>query len=160
MNGEVEGFLKTKARQSAKLSTSVTYLVWSDAQRELVGYFTLAQKAYSVQGTILSSSNRRLISRFAEEDNAGNFHAAVYLIAQLGKNFSVDKRISGSELIGMALDEFRAIKSRVGGKLVMIEREDDRPKLLAFYQSNGFKSWTKRDDAKDKVCYDQMFAAI
>ena len=35
-----------------------------------------------------------------------------------------------------------------------------RPKLLAFYQSNGFKSWTTRDDAKDKVCYDQMFAVI
>ena len=162
MNGEVECFLKTKARQSAKLSTSVTYLVWSEAQRELVGYFTLAQKAYAVQGRILSSNNRRLISRFAEEDSAGNFHAAVYLIAQLGKNFSIQEgqRISGAELIGMALDEFRSIKSRVGGKLVMVERENDRPKLLAFYQSNGFKSWTTRDDAKDKVCYDQMFAVI
>ena len=162
MNGEVECFLKTKARQSAKLSTSVTYLVWSEAQRELVGYFTLAQKAYAVQGRILSSNNRRLISRFAEEDRAGNFHAAVYLIAQLGKNFSIQEgqRISGAELIGMALDEFRSIKSRVGGKLVMVERENDRSKLLAFYQSNGFKSWTTRDDAKDNVCYDQMFAVI
>ena len=38
--------------------------------------------------------------------------------------------------------------------------KNDRPELLAFYQSNGFKSWTTRDDAKDKVCYDQMFAVI
>lgn len=92
----------------------------------------------------------------------GNFHAAVYLIAQIGKNFAIPKasQISGTQLIGMALDEFRMIKSHVGGKLVMVEREDDRPKLHTFYQANGFKSWTKRIDANSKVCYDQMFAVI
>ena len=52
------------------------------------------------------------------------------------------------------------IKSRVGGKLVMVEREDDHPKLHTFYQANGFKSWTKRIDANSKVRYDQMFAVI
>ena len=127
-----------------------------------MGYYTLVLKSYAVKGASLNSANRRLISRFAEEDEAGNFHAAVYLIAQIGKNFAlpVEEQISGDRLIGLALDEFRAIKRRVGGKLVMVEREDDRPQLLTFYQANGFKSWTKRSDAKDRICYDQMFAAI
>ena len=43
---------------------------------------------------------------------------------------------------------------------MMIEREDDRPKLLDFYKSNGFKSWTSRYSVKDRVTYDQMFTVL
>jgi len=162
LNSEVEDFLKSKAVQSSRLSASQTYLVIDDDNYQLLGYYTLVLKSYAVKGSLLSSANRRLMSRFAQEDEAGNYHAAVYLIAQIGKNYALPKgqQISGARLIGMALDEFRAIKSRVGGKLVMVEREADRHKLQSFYQANGFKSWTRRDDVKDKVCYDQMFAAI
>ena len=42
----------------------------------------------------------------------------------------------------------------------MVERESDRPKLLDFYEKNGFKSWTTRVNAKDGVQYDQMFAVL
>ena len=162
LNSEVEDFLKRKAIQSSRLAASQTYLVIDDDNYQLLGYYTLVLKSYAVKGALLSSANRRLISRFAEEDESGNFHAAVYLIAQIGKNFALpeDEQISGARLIGMALDEFRAIKRRVGGKLAMIEREKDCVKLQAFYQANGFKSWTRRSDVKDGVCYDQMFAAI
>lgn len=162
INPEVEHFLKHKAVLSAKLSSSQTYLVCSDTTGELLGYYTLVLKSYSVNGAKLSSANHRLVSRFAEADDAGNFNAAVYLIAQIGKNFAVAEkdRVAGGDLIANALDEFRAIKKRVGGKLVMIERESDRPKLLAFYTKNGFKSWTSRFNAKDGVTYDQMFTVL
>jgi hypothetical protein len=162
LNMEVEDFLKNKAMQSSRLSASQTYLVIDDDTYQLQGYYTLVVKSYAVKGLLLSSSNRRLISRFAEEDESGNFHAAVYLIAQIGKNFALPKenQISGERLIGLALDEFRAIKRRVGGKLVMVERENNCPKLQSFYQSNGFKSWTTRRNAKDGVVYDQMFASL
>ena len=162
INPEVENFLKFKAISSTKLSSSQTYLLSSDKTGDLLGYFTLVLKSYSVNGAKLSSANRRLISRFAEEDESGNFNAAVYLIAQIGKNFAVAKKnqIAGSDLITRALDEFRVVKSRVGGKLVMIERESDRPKLLDFYKKNGFKSWTSRLNAKDGVTYDQMFTVL
>ena len=160
-NPEVERFLKDKAISSATLSASQTYVVTDDATGLIVGYYTLVLKAYTVNGSKLTSANRRLISRFAEADDLGNFHAAVYLIAQIGKNFAIsEKKISGTELMGMALDEFRAIRRRVGGKIVMVEREDDRPKLLGFYNRNGFKSWTRRVNSKDGVVYDQMFAIL
>ena len=42
----------------------------------------------------------------------------------------------------------------------MVEREIDRPKLLAFYKNNGFKSWTMRLNEKDGVVFDQMFAEL
>ena len=51
-------------------------------------------------------------------------------------------------------------KKAIGGKLVMVERESDRPKLLEFYNDNGFKSWTTRRNAKDGMVYDQMFAVL
>ena len=162
LNAEVEGFLKGKALQSSRLGVSQTYLVFDDATDDLLGYYTLVLKSYCVKGARLNSANRRLISRFAEEDANGNLNAAVYLIAQVGKNYAVDpvSRIAGSELLAMALDEFRVIKGRVGGKLVMVERESDRPKLFDFYNRNGFKSWTNRTNDKDGMVYDQMFAVL
>ena len=49
-NLEVEDFLKSKARQSSRRSSSATYLVCSSKYRELLGYFTIMTKAYSVNG--------------------------------------------------------------------------------------------------------------
>ena len=109
VNAEVENFLKTKAFQSSRLSASQTYLVCNDRTGLLLGYFTLLLKTYTVKAASLSSTNRRLISRFAEEDAAGNFNAAVYLIAQIGKNFAIAKenQIKGCDLLARAEDEFR-----------------------------------------------------
>ena len=162
MNLEVECFLKNKACQSSRRSSSATYLVCSNKYNELLGYFTIMTKAYSVNGMSLSSSNRRLIERFAEADENGYYHAAVYLIAQIGKNFAIPKerRINGHDLLDLAIEKFDTAKRILGGKLVMIEREAEEPKLLEFYKANGFKSWTTRRNAKDGVVYDQMFASL
>lgn len=162
INAEVESFLKDKARQSLRLSSSVTYLIWSNEHHELLGYFTLMVKSYSVKSDLLTSTNRRLIERSAEVDERGFFNVAVYLIAQLGKNYTLPKelRISGNDLLAIALDKLEQVKSMIGGKLVLIEREVDRAKLLAFYQANGFKSWTTRRNIKDGILYDQMFATL
>lgn len=162
MNYEVECFLKNKARQSSRRSSSATYLVCSNKYNELLGYFTIMTKAYSVNGKSLNSANRRLIERFAEADENGYYHAAVYLIAQIGKNFAIpeERRINGHDLLDLAIEKFETVKNILGGKLVMVEREADRPKLLEFYKANGFKSWTTRCNAKDGVVYDQMFASL
>ena len=161
-NAEVEDFLKKKALQSSRLSSSMTYLVWSDRHKELLGYFTLAAKAYSVARSVLNSKNRRLVERFAEVDEHGFFTAAVYLIAQIGKNFAIpeERQIHGADLLELALDRFRGTRKAIGGKLVMVEREIDRPRLRDFYNSNGFKSWTTRRNARDGMVYDQMFSVL
>lgn len=161
-NAEVEEFLKRKALQSSRLSASVTYLVCGEADKELLGYFTLSVKSYSVAGKSLNSRNRRLVGRFSESDENGCFHAPVYLIAQIGKNFALpaDLRIPGRELLALALNRISIAKDSVGGKLVMVEREIDRPKLRDFYAGNGFRSWTTRLNARDGIAYDQMFAVL
>lgn len=164
LNKEVESYLKDASRavQSSRMSSSVTYLAFDTKTNDLLGYFTLMMKAYSVRSDALNSANKRLISRFSEIDASGNFTAAVYLIAQIGKNFALpeEDQIEGSELLMAAMDVFCGTKSAIGGKLVMVEREADRPKLLEFYNDNGFKSWTTRRNAKDGMVYDQMFAVL
>ena len=164
LNKEVESYLKDSSRavQSSQMSSSVTYLAFDSRSNDLLGYFTLMMKAYSVKSDALNSANKRLIRRFSEIDSSGNFTAAVYLIAQIGKNFALpeEDQIEGSELLMAAMNVFCETKKAIGGKLVMVEREADRPKLLEFYNDNGFKSWTTRRNVKDGMVYDQMFAVL
>ena len=163
LNKEVDDFLKNKAVQSNKLKASVSYLVVDSETAVLLGYFTLVLKPFTIHESKLSKTNIRLISRFAERnEETGSFTAALYLIAQIGKNYALpeDRRISGGDLMSLALDKLRAAQDLVGGKMVMVEREADREKLLSFYQSNGFKSWNARFDKKDKVQYDQMICVL
>ena len=163
LNKEVDDFLKNKAVQSNKLNASVSYLVVDSETAVLLGYFTLVLKPFTIHESKLSKTNIRLISRFAERnDETGSFTTALYLIAQIGKNYALPEecRISGGDLMSLALDKLRAAQDLVGGKMVMVEREADREKLLSFYQSNGFKSWNTRFDKKDKVQYDQMIRVL
>ena len=147
LNSEVEDFIRKKALQATKLKSS----------------FTLLVKPFTIQAASLSSKNRRLIARFAEENTeAGDYTASVYLIAQIGKNYAIEEplQISGGDLLNMALDKLRAAQDLVCGKLVLVEREADRTKLLEFYNANGFKSWNGRYDKKDQVQYDQMIRVL
>ena len=162
LNKHVEKFIRRDAVQSERLGATVTYLALSD-EDEVLGFFTLVLKPFTVPAGGLSSRNRRLIERFSELDEEHNVYtAALYLIAHLGKNFAlgVEKRISGAELLGLAFDVLRKARKLVGGKLVLIDREMDRPKLLDFYQSNGFRSWNRRFSKKDAIEYDQMVCVL
>ena len=163
LNSEVEDFIRKKALQATKLKSSISYLVIDEDLADVVGYFTLLVKPFTIQAASLSSKNRRLIARFAEENTeAGDYTASVYLIAQIGKNYAIEAplQISGGALLNMALDKLRAAQDLVGGKLVLVEREADRAKLLEFYNANGFKSWNGRYDKKDQVQYDQMIRVL
>jgi len=163
LNSEVEDFIRKKALQATKLKSSISYLVIDEDLADVVGYFTLLVKPFTIQAASLSSKNRRLIARFAEENTeAGDYTASVYLIAQIGKNYAIEEplQISGGDLLNMALDKLRAAQDLVGGKLVLVEREADRAKLLEFYNANGFKSWNGRYDKKDQVQYDQMIRVL
>lgn len=163
LNPEVQNFLSRKALQAEKLKSAIIYLVFGSDTSCLLGYFTLVLKPFSVERDKLSSKNRRLVSRFAElNERTGEYTAALYLIAQVGKNFAVaePERIPGKALVELALERLRAAQGIVGGKLVLVEREADRPNLLAFYNSCGFKSWNRRYDKGDAIEYDQMIRVL
>ena len=89
---------------------------------------------------------RRKIERVSEvNEQTGEYILAAYLIAQLGKNFTdgANERITGAQLLELALDKIRALQYMAGGTVVFLEA-DNVDKLIAFYEANGFKRFAVR----------------
>ncbi len=70
---------------------------------------------------------------------------AAYLIAQLGKNYSLPKeqQINGSSLLNFALKTIQQLKYAIGGVMEFLECEDNEF-LLNFYAQNHFKPFGTR----------------
>ncbi|MBR2207775.1 MAG: hypothetical protein IJ859_03105 [Synergistaceae bacterium] len=73
------------------------------------------------------------------DENTGTYTAASYLIAQLGKNFAIPKerRISGDELLELALNIISQAQYFLSGVIEFLECEDNKV-LMEFYERNGF----------------------
>lgn len=148
-NMDVEKFLKEQAIDFAKKHQSVTYLVFSNEDASLVGYFTLAIKPITVhtEGLDMSKSMQRRLARVSEFDEEnGNYTLPAYLIAQLGKNYKggANLKITGQQLLQAAMDTIKEIQHMAGGMVVFLEAEENE-KLLHFYEKeNGFKRFDVR----------------
>lgn len=58
-NPDVEYFLKKNAIEFTKKNQSVTYLVFSNDEGELIGYFSIALKPLTVRGETVSNTVKR-----------------------------------------------------------------------------------------------------
>lgn len=147
-NPDVEKFIKENSIGFTKKNQSVTYLVFSNEDAELIGYFTITIKPISLCAENFSNTMRRRIARVSEvNENNDTYTLSAYLIAQLGKNFSdhLNERITGKELLQIAVDTIKGIQYRVGGMVIFLEAEDNE-KLIRFYEEeNGFKRFSIRD---------------
>lgn len=148
-NADVEHFLHNNAIQFTKKNQSVTYLVFDSNTADFVGYFALAVKPLTIKANGISKTSAKKLSRVSildEED--GTYTASAYLIAQLGKNYALEKerRIAGSDLLSLALKIIESLRFAVGGVLEFLECEDN-PLLLDFYTKNGFKPFDTRKTA-------------
>ena len=156
MNEDVEFFIKNKAIEFNKHGYSKTQLVFTSYKREnvLVGYFTIANKNILVKkDTIKSNTLKKRINKFSNSvPDIKDYLITAPLIAQLGKNFTngYNKLISGDELLKIALDQIEYAQKVFGGKFVYIECED-KPKLIEFYESNGFSKFNKRTLDSDEI---------
>lgn len=106
-NPDVEYFLLHNAIEFTKKDQSVTYLVFNAEDASIVGYFALAVKPISVNATNISRTMARKLARVSIlDESTSSYTTAAYLIAQLGKNYSLphDKRIGGSLLLDFALE--------------------------------------------------------
>ena len=145
-NPDVERFLSHQAIDFTKRNLSVTYLVSSKVDYELLAYFTLAIKSISVNASKFSNTMRRKIERISEvNEQTGEYILAAYLIAQLGKNFmdGANERITGDQLLQSAINTIKDIRRMVGGTVIFLET-DEIPVLIAFYERNGFKRFAVR----------------
>ena len=146
INPDVEKFIKKQSVEFAKKQQSVTYLVFSTEDAELVGYFAITIKPITVNAKPFSNTVKRKLSRVStlnEQDQTYNL--AAYLIAQLGKNYSARAkgRITGKELLEAAIRQLQVLQYQAGGMVAFVEAENNT-KLLSFYESYGFKQFDTR----------------
>ena len=145
-NSDVERFLKNSAIEFTKKNQSVTYLVFSVEDGELLGYFTIALKSLTVRGETVSNTVKRKLLRISElDEETQTYTMSAYLIAQLGKNFAngADKRITGEELLEAAWNKIEEIQYRAGGVVTFLEANNE-DKLLDFYKDNRFQKFDTR----------------
>ena len=146
-NLSVHRFLKSSSIDFAKKGQAVTYLVFSsDIVSQLVGYFTITIKPITVPKSNINSKISRKLERVCHLNEASStYHFSAYLIAQIGKNYSLDvtTRISGSELLQIAENKISEIKLLVGGVALFLESENV-DMLKNFYESMDYRLFSTR----------------
>ncbi len=145
-NLDVERFLKKSAIEFTKKNQSVTYLVFSKDDGELLGYFTIALKPLTVRGQTVSNTAKRKLLRISELDKESDTYTmSAYLIAQLGKNYDDgrNEEITGKELLELAWMVIENAQYMLGGIVTFLETEDE-DKLLSFYRDNRFSQFDTR----------------
>lgn len=145
-NSDVEYFLLHNAIEFTKKNQSVTYLVFDTENTVLVGYYSLSIKPISIHITKLSKTMAKKLARTSNFNSATQtYTTAAYLIAQLGKNYSIAKenQIPGSVLLDFALKKIFYIKYHIGGVIQFLECKNNEF-LLDFYTRNHFKPFDTR----------------
>ena len=146
LNPDVERFLKEQAVDFARKHQAVTYLLVSNEDNALLGYFSIAIKPIVISAEPFSNTVKRKFARFSEiSKDDQTYNISSYLIAQLGKNFSEDvaDRITGRRLLDAAVEQLQIIQRLAGGMVSFVEAEN-REKLLAFYENYGYKRFSTR----------------
>lgn len=145
-NPDVERFAKEQSIEFAKKQQSVTYLVFSTEDAELVGYFAITIKRITVNAESFSNTIKKKLARVSELNEQNHtYNMAAYLIAQLGKNYNngANDRITGEELLGLAIKQLQQLQYLAGGMVVFLETLNEE-KLLSFYQGKGFQQFDSR----------------
>lgn len=148
-NPDVEHFLKKNAIEFTKKNQSVTYLVFSKDNGEMLGYFTLALKPLTIRGETVSNTTKRKLLRVSELDvKSDTYTMSAYLIAQLGKNYADgrNREIARKELIELAWMIIEKTQYMFGGMVTFLEAEKEE-KLLSFYRDNSFSQFDTRQTA-------------
>lgn len=163
LNSEIETFAREKAIDFANRKLSISYIVFDDADSQILGYFTLTHKAIDIKGTYLSNTNRRKLGNHSRyEEDSDLYSTSAFLLAQFGKNYGIDNgnRITGMDLMQCAMDILKDIQHRIGGGVVYLDAED-KPGIRDFYETKAnFKLFGKRYSNTDNTKYLQYMRFI
>ena len=147
-NLDVERFLLEQSINFTKKNQSVTYVVLTPEEGQIIGYFTITIKPITVNGDSFSNTVKKKIARVSEQDEeSGNYSLSAYLIAQLGKNYKdgANEKISGDQLLGLAIEKIKELQYMAGGMVVFLEAENEE-KLIHFYENkNGYKRFDTKE---------------
>ncbi|MCR4961614.1 MAG: GNAT family acetyltransferase [Lachnospiraceae bacterium] len=162
LNPDIERFLEEDAIQFSKMKTAITYLAVDEDDGALLGYFTLAHKPLKIPADRLSRKVKDHLRRFSKLDEDSNTYIiSAFLLAQFGKNYAVEdgKRITGTELMSVVMEQLKEVQNRVGGTIVYLDCEADA-ELTSFYESQKFRLFGERISENDGKRYLQYLNFI
>lgn len=155
LNPDIERFLNDNAVQFARMKTGMTYLVIDGEDGALLGYFSLAHKPLEIPADGIPRKVKDKVKRFSALDEINNtYQVSAFLIGQFGKNYAVDngKRISGSHLMDLAIEQLRFAQNTIGGTIVYLDCEADA-ELIEFYEGQNFTLFGERISENDGKRY-------
>ena len=156
---EVEHFARHKAIEFYRQKLAVTYLVFNESFK-LSAIFSLAHKAIELPISELNSKQKRKAQRFSQLDSShGTYKISAFLIAQLGKNYSIEngQTIYGFELMHYIIDFLSDLQDMIGGGLIYLEVEEQNTQAIRLYKTCGFKIFEKRVSKTEDNSYLLMF---
>lgn len=150
---DIENFLHNRAVEFEALSKARTYLLCDENEMiengriVLLGYISLAPKSLQIPEGLSIRRRKELDGFSGKIHNEPITEIPCYLIGQLARNDSVPREsLSGRDLIEEAQRIIMGAVQAVGGRYMMIECHND-PKLLAFYETNGFSEIARVADS-------------
>ena len=165
-NADVDRFLRKLAIKNTRKRNSITHLVFDD-ERRLVAYFTLTNKPLTIR--LGDFSDKDVISRLDEvarvtvDRENRIYRISAYLIAQVAKNQAIPegRNLSGKDLFAEIFSKIAIVQGIVGGKVVFLEYEKERPQLRKLYiQKYGFREFPMPSNEDKQRKLGQLFCFL
>lgn len=143
-NPDVERFLLEKAVRFELAGGAATHLILGESG-EILAYFALSFKSVRLD------VSKTLLKKFSGGLGSSP-EVRVFLIGQIGKNDLEDNPVALSDILAVAFKTIRIASRLVGGRVVILECENN-PKLLNLYENHGFKLIETQNDRELKTLF-------
>ena len=108
-----------------KKNQSITYIVPSIDDGELLGYFTIALKPLTVREETVSNTVKKKLLRISElDEETQTYTRSAYLIAQFGKNFTNGANTQDNNDIKLSCKHIGGYMNRDCRKQIMIDQKE------------------------------------
>lgn len=140
-NLDLERFLKATSSDFEKRNLSRTYFILdiddlNSGNLILYGYISLAKKTLGIPEDI---SNRQLRKKLGIIPNNEHHYMPCYLIGQFGKNDNFNGKITGDEMMELALEKIKEAQDIVGGRAILLDVDKNTSKVIEFYEKHKFQ---------------------
>lgn len=80
----------------------------------------------------------------------GVSEVSTFLIGQIGKNDKNKDKISGANILQYACNYIEEACDIIAGRVILVELKDN-PKLISFYETNGFQLLKNSTENEEKL---------
>lgn len=157
-NAEIESYLKNNALEFNRKHQAISYLLF-DRDRNVIAYFALSVKPINIKIEQLSHNEMKKLLRITEIDiNNDSLNPSAYLIAQIGKK---DNSTINLDTILKFVNYYINNAQNICGGVVEFLESENNDKLIALYQSRGFKTFNiRKSKSGDERKLVQMYRLI